>query len=387
MRTITAVEVKSIKQRGRYRAGDTLYLVVSATGSRSWIQRILIDGKRHDIGLGGYPVVTLAEARETALENRRLIRKGADLLTAKRRARLLSFRDATERTHKSFAPSWKNEQHARSWLQVVQKHAYPILADLPVDRITQADVLAVLTPIWTTRPETARRVRQRIRSVLRYCEAHGFVDRNVAGDAIDGALPTMPKVKEHHAALDYRDVPEAVKAIGSRISAARLCLRFLILTAARSNEAREATWSEIDKSTSVWTIPASRMKGGKTHRVPLSKTALAVLDEAKNLRDGSTLIFPSTTKPGHPMTPDNLMKVWRKMPIAKDTKVHGFRTSFRTWAAERTDIPREVCEMALAHTVGNGVEQAYSRSDLLEKRTTLMQMWDCYLMGGNQNVI
>ena len=379
MRPITAAEVKSINRRGRYRAGDTLYLVVSASGARSWIQRVLIDGKRCDIGLGGYPIVTLAEAREAALENRRLIRKGGNPLVTKRRASVPSFRDATERTHKSFAPTWKNEQHARSWLQVVQKHAYPILADLPVDRITQTDVLTVLTPIWTTRPETARRVRQRIRSVLRYCEAHGYVDRNVAGDAIDGALPAMPKVKAHHAALDYRKVPEAMKAIGSRVTAARLCLRFLILTAARSNEAREATWSEIDRDAATWEIPASRMKAGKPHRVPLTRSALAVLDEAVSLRDGSDLIFPSTSKPGHPMTPENLMKVWKKMPMAKDTKVHGFRTSFRTWAAERTEIPREVCEMALAHSVGNGVEQAYSRSDLLGKRVQLMGLWDCFL--------
>ena len=331
--------------------------------------------------------MTLAEAREAALENRRLILKGENALVTKRRASVLSFRDATERAHKSFAPTWMNEQHARSWLQVVQKHAYPILADLPVDQITQTDVLAVLTPIWTTRPETSRRVRQRIRSVLRYCEAHGFFDRNVAGDAIDGALPAMPKVKEHHSALDYRQVPAAVKSIVSRISAARLCLRFLTLTVSRSNEAREATWSEIDRDTTTWEIPASRMKAGKPHRVPLTRSALAVLDEADSLRDGSDLIFPSTSKPGHPMTPDNLMKVWRKMPMAKDTKVHGYRTSFRTWASKCTDTPREICEIALAHSVGNSVEQAYSRSDLLVKRTSPMQLWDGFLMGDNFNAI
>ena len=198
MRPITAAEVKSIKRRGRYRAGDTLYLAVSATGRRSWIQRVLIDGKRHDIGLGGYPIVTLAEAREAALENRRLIRRGGNPLADRKRARMPTFHEATERYHSSRKLSWKNDQHTRSWLQVVQKHAYPVLEHLPVDRITQADVLNVLEPIWTTRPETARRVRQRIRSVLRYCEAHGYVDRNAAGDAIDGALPAMPKVKEHH---------------------------------------------------------------------------------------------------------------------------------------------------------------------------------------------
>ena len=220
-----------------------------------------------------------------------------------------AFRVETEKTHKSFAPSWKNEQHARSWMQVVQKHAFPILADISVDQITQEDVLNVLEPIWTTKSETARRVRQRILSVLRYCEARGYVDRNFAGDAIEGALPAMPKVKEHHQALPYREVPHAVKVISSRVSSARLCLQFLILTACRSNEAREATWNEIDLESATWSIPASRMKGGREHRVPLTKSMIKVLEEARQLNDGSDLIFPSTSKPGHPMTPGNLMKV------------------------------------------------------------------------------
>ena len=314
MKRITASEVKSTTKPGMHRADDTLYLCVKPSGRRSWIQRVVVNGRRHSLGLGPYPVVTLAEARDLALDNRRMIRRGINPLADRRRSKMPTFRVATERTHKSFKESWKNVQHARSWMQVVQKHAFPILADLPVDQIAQQDVLNVLEPIWTTKPETARRVRQRIRSVLRYCEAHGFVDRNVAGDAIDGALPAMPKVKEHLRALPYREVPEAVKVIGSRVSSARLCIRFLILTATRSNEAREVTWSEIDRETATWEIPAARMKGGKPHRVPLSKSALDVLDEAEQLRDGSDLIFPSWTKPGQPMTPDNLIelvpKVW-----------------------------------------------------------------------------
>ena len=385
MRKITAAEVKSTTKPGMHRADDTLYLCVKPSGRRSWIQRVVVNGRRHSLGLGPYPVVTLAEARDLALDNRKMIQKGINPLADRRRSKMPTFRVATERTHKSFKESWKNEQHSRSWMQVVQKHAFPILADLPVDQITQQDVLNVLEPIWTTKPETARRVRQRIRSVLRYCEAHGFVDRNVAGDAIDGALPTMPKVKEHHKALPYREVPEAIKVIRSRVSSARLCIRFLILTATRSNEAREATWSEIDRETSTWIIPKERMKAEREHRIPLSKAALAVLDEAEHLRDGSDLIFPSATKPGQPMTPDNLMKVWRKTGMAGDTTIHGFRTSFRVWAAERTDLPREVLEMALAHAVGNSVEQAYSRSDLLEKREKLMRLWDGFLSETNSD--
>ena len=381
MRKITAAESKSITKPGLHRADDTLYLCVKRTGRKSWVQRVVIDGQRTDIGLGPLSVVSLAEAREKAFSNRRLIYRGGSPLRERRRTRMPTFAQAAEKTHGSLVPTFRSDLHAKNWMQVLQKHAYTVLADIPVDRITQQDVLSVLEPIWTTRPDTARRVRQRIRSVLRYSEAHGFVSRNVAGDAIDGALPAMPKVKEHHKALPYREVPEAIRVIGSRVSSARLCLKFLILTATRSGEARESTWDEIDRETSTWTIPASRMKGGKPHRVPLSKSALAVLEETEHLRDGSDLIFPSASKPGRAMTPDNLMKVWRSTGIAKDTKVHGFRTSFRVWASECTDIPREVCELALAHAMGTGVEQAYSRSDLLEKRRELMQLWGDFLVG------
>ena len=381
MDKITAAKLKSITTPGRYHADETLYLYVQDKGRKTWVQRITIDGRRSDIGLGSFPVVSLAKARQRAFDNRVKIADGINPLADRRRARMPTFAQAAEKYHASRKPSWKNEQHARSWMQVVQKHAYPVLAECPVDRISQQDVLAVLEPIWTKQAETARRVRQRIRAVLRYCEAHGFVDRNVAGDAIDGALPSMPKVKEHHKALDYRDVPNAVKIIGSRVSSARLCLRFLIFTAARSNEARGATWGEIDRDSATWIIPASRMKGGRDHRVPLSKSALTVLDEAEHLRDGSDFIFPSAGKPGQPMTPDNLMKVWRKTGVAGATTVHGFRTAFRTWGAEQTDIPREVLELALAHAVGTHVEQAYSRSDMLEKRVRLMAAWDEFLRG------
>ena len=380
MKKITAAQCKSITKPGLHRADDTLYLCVKPSGRRSWIQRVRIDGRQRDIGLGSYPVVPLAKARQRAFDNRVKIADGINPLADRRRANMPTFEEAAHQYHKSRQPSWKNEQHARSWMQVIQKHSFPILAALPVDKITQEDVLNVLEPIWTARPETARRVRQRIRSVLRYCQARNHVEQNVADERIDGALAPMPKVKEHHKALPYQEVSNAIKAIGSLVSSARLCLKFLILTATRSNEAREATWGEIDRETATWEIPAERMKGRKPHRVPLSKSALDVLDEAENLRDGSDLIFPSVTKSGYAMTPDNLMKVWRKTGVAKDSTVHGFRTSFRTWASECTDTPREVCEMALAHAVGTHVEQAYSRSDLLEKRVQLMDAWNDYLL-------
>ena len=213
--------------------------------------------------------------------------------------------------------------------------------------------------------------------------AAGHVQGNVAGDAISAALPTMPKVKANFRALDYRKMPDAMKRIGTEVASmpARLCLQFTILTAVRSNESRKATWAEIDLDAATWTIPADRTKNGKLHRVPLSDAALAVLEQTRPLRNDSDLVFPSLLRPRRPMDSATLIKNLREIGLADKTTVHGFRTAFRTWAAERTDIPREICEMALAHSVGDAVERAYNRSDLLEKRVKLMRLWDGFLNG------
>ena len=381
MKKLTLTQCRNITKPGLHRVDDTLYLIVKPSGRKSWVQRLTINGRRTCLGLGPFPVVTLVEAQDAAIDNRRLLRKGVDPLGDRRRERTLTFREATIKTHESLVPTFRSPLHVKNWLQVVEKHAYPVLAELPVDRIRQEDVLKVLTPIWSKRPDTAKRVRQRIRAIIRYCQAHNHVVENVADERIDGALPSMSKVKENFRALPYRETPDAYRTIGSLVSPARTALRFLILTAARSNEVREAIWDEIDFESSTWVITGKRMKGGKEHRVPLSKSALEVLEVAREFEDRSDLVFPSPVKPGRPMTPENLMKVLRTLGLADRATVHGFRTSFRTWASERTDIPREVCEMALAHTVGNAVEQAYSRSDLLEKRTSLMSQWDGFLQG------
>ena len=252
---------------------------------------------------------------------------------------------------------------------------------MPVDTIGRADVLSVLTPIWTTIPETARRVRQRMRTVFRWAMAHETMESNPAGEAIDGALPSLPKVKAHLRALPYRETGEALRTVdASRASpASRLCLRFLVLTAVRSGEARGASWDEIDTDRAVWTVPASRMKAGEEHRVPLSTQAREVLEEARRLRDDSQLCFPSPLRPGHMLSDMTLTNVLRKTGLAELTTVHGFRTSFRTWTMEQTDTSWEVAEAALAHRLGDAVAQAYARSDLFEQRRTLMQLWANYL--------
>ncbi len=387
MGRLTVAKARSLSKPGLHGDGGTLYLAVAPGGSKSWIQRLTIDGKRRDIGLGGFPLVSLAEARHKAFENRRLAWAGGDPREAKRRARVPTFREASERTFDANRPRWRNAKVAKNWLQQLERHAFPVLGNMGVDRIGREDVLRVLTPIWTLKPETARKLRQRIRTILRWSEAHGHVAYNVAGEGIDGALPAMPAVREHYRALPYREVAAALEtAAASRSSlAAKLCLRFLVLTGARSGEARGATWDEIDLDASEWRIPANRMKAGVEHRVPLSEVALGTLEQARRLRDASGLIFPSPTKPGRPLSDMTLTKVLRATGLAERTTVHGFRSSFRDWCAE-SGKPRELAEAALAHTVG-GVEGAYFRSDLLERRRLLMVDWARYISGDDATVV
>ena len=313
MGKLTAAGIKALSRPGLHGDGGTLYLNVAPGGSKSWIQRITIDGRRRDIGLGGFPLVSLAEARQKAFENRKQAREGGDPLAEKRRAAVPTFREAAERTFEAHKPRWRNGQHTRNWMGSLEKHAFPTIGDIPVDRIGQEDVLAVLAPIWGSRPETGRKLRQRIRTVLRWSMANGLVEVNVAGELIDGALPAMPAVREHLRALPHTDVPEAlriVEASGASL-AARLCFRFVVLVAARSGEARHAVWSEVDTEAREWRIPGSRMKGGREHRQPLSDAALAVLEQARPLRDESDLIFPSPARPGRPLSDMAMTKLLR----------------------------------------------------------------------------
>ncbi len=381
MGKLTVARINSLVKPGRHGDGGTLFLCVAPGGSKSWIQRLTIDGHRRDLGLGGWPLVSLVEARDKAFENRRLARSGGNPLAAKRRARMPTFRQAAERTFEANRPRWRNAKVATNWMQQLERHALQELGDLPVSQIGREDVLAVLVPIWTSKPETARRVRRNIRATLRWCQAHGHVEQNVAGEAIDGALPSMAAVKQHFRALPYQEVAAALQVVeGSRASeSARLCLRFLVLTAARSGESRGATWTEIDGEAREWRIPADRMKAGVEHRQPLSGAAMAVLEQARELDDGSGLIFPSPMRRGKPLSDMSLTKLLRDNGLAERATVHGFRSAFRDWAAERTDSEHAVMELSLAHQVGSAVERAYARSDLLEQRRELMARWAAYL--------
>ena len=389
MERLTVTKAKAITEPGMYRADPTLYMHVSSGGAKSWIQRIAVNGRRRDIGLGSFALVTLAEARDKAFANRRLVQGGRDPLADKRRTKAPTFSEAAQRTFEANRPRWRNAKHVASWMQLLEKRAIPAIGAMRVDQISREDVLRILTPIWTKHPEVARKTRQRIRSVLAWAQAHGYVEHNVAGDGIDGALPTMPKQKRHYRALPYQDVTAALATIeASRASlAAKLCLRFVVLTACRSGEARATTWRDIDEDARLWVIPGDRMKGGAEHRQPLNDAALVVLAEARKLDDGSGWLFPSPARRGRLLSDMSLTKVLRDTGLAERATVHGFRTCFRTWASERTNADHAVMELSLAHAVGSAVERAYARSDMLAKRRRLMDQWGAFLTGETADVV
>ena len=293
MPKLTVIKVKSIISPGRYGDGEGLYLNVARSGSKSWVQRITINDRRHDIGLGGYPTVSLAQARRRAAENRTAVSDGRDPIAEKRRAAIPTFFEAATEFHTINLSRWRNAHHVKTWMGMLERHVFPHIGNMPVDQIEREDVLALLKRLWTTKPETGRRVRQRARAVFRWCMDYGSIEHNPAGEAIDGALPPMPRVKNHFRSLPYQDCTVALDAIeSSRASqASKLCLRFIILTAARYGEARYSEWSEIDLKAHLWTIQTSRMKMQRPHRVPLSNATIEVLERARSIDDGSGWVF------------------------------------------------------------------------------------------------
>ena len=382
---LSATFVRTVKTPGRYgdgRGGLGLSLLVrtAARGhtTKCWTQSVRIDRRPTSIGLGRYPVVTLALARERALENARAVAQGRD--PRRRAARgVPTFAEACETVIAIHAPKWKpGGKNEQNWRSTMRDYALPRLGRLPVDAVTGSDVMAVLQPIWLAKPETAGRVRRRVSAVMKWAVAQGHRADNPAGDALSAALPNNTVQVEHRKALPHAEVGAAVGKV--RRSGAYpgivLSFEFIVLTACRSAEVRKATWDEIDREAAVWTIPGERMKAGRAHRVPLSDRALAVLDEARReLPQARDLVFPSQkgVVQGHHPTG----KLMRRLEI--DAVPHGFRSSFRDWAAECTETPREVCELALAHVNSDRVEAAYRRSDLFERRRTLMQQWADYL--------
>lgn len=375
---LSATFVRTITKPGRYgdgRGGFGLSILVKpmANGrtSRTWCQRLRINGKEFNIGLGSYPIVTLAKAREKALANRQLIEDGGDPRTGQAGGTVPTFAEAAEKVIalKRFKAG---SAVPGQWRQSFRDYAFPVIGEKLVSGITPADVLAVLEPIWTAKPSTGKKVRQRIGAVMKWAMAKEYRTDNPAGDAITEALPQNGGGHTHHAAIPHRDVAAALAKVRNRGADIRsLALEFLILTACRASEVAGARWSEVEGDT--WTIPANRIKAKREHRVPLSRQARAVLEAAKALAGGSGLIFPSRT--GKP----NRKAFRQAMNAARVTTgtPHGFRSSFRDWCAE-TGVVREVAERALSHVTKNKVEAAYFRTDLLEQRREVMQGWADY---------
>jgi integrase len=379
-RPLTAKFVGAVKATGKHHdgLGQGLYLRVDPGGGKFWVQRIMVRGRRREIGLGSFPTVGLADARDLAVQNKRLAREGDDPVALKRTAKLgaLSFRAAARAAHEELAPSIKNPKDRAAFLSSLERHVFPRLGDEPVGAITPAQLRQTILAVREKAPEVARKLQIRMSAVFRWAIAEGHRSDNPAtAEAL--ALPKLERETRHFKALPYQEVRECldrIKASNAHVST-KLALEFLVLTATRSGEVRGASWSEIDLEKGVWTIPAPRAKAKREHRVPLTGRAMDVLRMARVTAARSALVFPSRSEKSiSDMTLSKLIK-----SLGYDADVHGFRTSFRTWTQEQTDYPRELCEVALSHKVGDQVERAYARSDLFEKRRVMMEEWAEFL--------
>ncbi|ANW04973.1 tyrosine-type recombinase/integrase [Bradyrhizobium icense] len=375
---LTARKVETAKP-GKYSDGGNLYLIVSGTGARKWVLRFTWRGRAKEMGLGSAASVPLADAREKAASARRKIAQGLNPIEERKRdGGIPTFGETADDVREALSAGFRNEKHKAQWKSTLETYAAP-LRTKPVDTITTDDVLAVLKPIWTTKAETASRVRGRIEKVLDAAKAKGFRDgENPARwrGHLDHLLPKPSKLaRGHHPALPYEEVATFIADLRQREATAALALELCILTAARSGEVLGMQWSEIDFDKKIWTVPAERMKAGREHRIPLSTRAIAILRQLEKLKAGN-FVFAGQAR-NRPLSNMAMEMVLRRMKI-EDATVHGFRSSFRDWAGNVSNFPREITETALAHVIGDKAEQAYRRSDALEKRRKLMEAWASY---------
>ncbi len=377
---LTAVAVRR-KKPGKYADGNGLYLVVDDSGARRWILRTVVKGKRRDIGLGSVALVGLAEARDEAARLRRIARAGGDPVVdrQRRRRQVPTFAETARQVHELHTKTLRNARHRATWLSSLEADVFPVFGDRPVDQVDTADVLKALSAIWTTKAETARRIKQRVRTVLDWAKASGYREGDNPADAVTRALPKQQAKVRHLPALAYPEVPAFVESLRATEAApsVKLAFEFLVLTAARTSEVLGALWAEIDQEAAIWTVPGERIKAGREHRVPLAPAALAVIKRAATPVDGGPFVFPGRRQ-GRPLSNMALLMVLRRLGRT-DITAHGFRSSFRDWAAERTSVPRVVAEAALAHVIPDKVEAAYFRSDLFDQRRDLMTSWATFV--------
>jgi integrase len=392
---LTALRVEKLKgeqtpKPGMYADGGGLYLRVTPEGARNWVLRYMLNRKPHSMGLGPLALYGLAEARNRALAARRQRHDGIDPIDARRAerarqrleaAKAITFKQCAENYIASHKAGWRNEKHKYQWAATLSAYAYPVIGALPVQAVDTDLVMKVLDPIWRTKPETASRLRGRMESILDFAIARKHrTGENPARwrGLLDKLLPARSKVREveHHAALPYGELPAFLPDLREQEGTAARALEFLILTAARTGEVIGARWSEIDLGDKTWTVPAARMKAHREHRVPLSARAIAILNEMQTARDSddpNAFVFPGR-KSGTALSNMAFLMLLRRMGHG-DLTGHGFRATFKTWASERTSSQNEIVEAALAHVIGDKVEQAYMRGDLFEKRRKLMQQW------------
>ncbi|WP_306117016.1 MULTISPECIES: site-specific integrase [unclassified Roseovarius] len=372
---------------GRHGDGGGLYLVVDPSGARRWIVRVTVKGQKNrkgaplrtDFGLGGADVVTLNLARERALEYRRMAKQG---LNPRYNAKqdIPTFEEFAQLVHIERLPTWCNPKHGQQWINTLRDYAFPKMGRMPLNSIGQPEVLMCLSPIWTDKHETARRLMQRIKTVLDVARAKGFREGENPVTAIKeaGVLPNVKKKVRHHKAMDWRDVPAFYADLRTRNAMSSKALMFTCLTGSRTGEVLGMRWDEIDFEDLVWTCPTERMKTGEEHRVPLTDEMLAIIEPLKAMQ--SDYVFEGQ-KRHQPLSNMSMLMLLRRMKIEGVT-VHGFRSTFRVWASEAANAPREVAEMSLSHRVGSRVEQAYARSDLLERRRHLMEAWNHFVSKG-----
>lgn len=377
---------------GRHGDGGGLYLVVDPSGARRWIVRVVVKGQKNlkgaplrtDFGLGGADVVTLNQARERALEYRRMAKQGLNpRFNASRE--VPTFEEVARQVHIDRMPTWKNDKHGAQWINTLRDYAFPKIGRMPVDSIGQPEVLMCLSPIWTEKHETARRLAQRLKIVLDVAKSKGFRSGENPVSAISDAN-VLPKVKakpKHHKAMRWQDVPAFYMGLKARDAMAAQALKFTCLTGSRTGEVLGMKWEEVDPDTRLWTCPADRMKGGEIHRVPLTDEMLAIIEPLRAMQ--SDYVFEGQ-KRHKPLSNMAMLMLLRRMEVEGVT-VHGFRSTFRDWASEAANAPREVAEMSLAHKVGSDVERAYARSDLLEKRRQLIERWSRYVCGDMGKVV
>ena len=397
---LTAVEVRGISQKGMHHDGGGLYLQVSAAGARSWIFRFTLDGRAREMGLGPVHAIPLAEARKRAAECRRMRVDGIDPIEARSEHRgwkrleagkAMTFDACAAAYIAAHEASWRNAKHREQWRNTLSSYAGPVFGSLPVQSIDVGLVMKALEPIWHTKPETASRLRGRIEAVLDWATVRSY--RKGDNPArwrghLDKLLPARSKVHKvkHHPALPYNEMADFMAALRNQEGVAGRALEFLIMTATRTGEIIGARWDEVDLKVKIWVVPGARMKAGREHRVPLSAAAIAILEQMKDIRE-SEFVFAGGKK-GKPLSNMAMLAVLKRMGRGELT-AHGFRSTFRDWAAECANFPREVVEMALAHTIESKVEAAYRRGDLFQKRRQLMEAWArfCVTSGSRADVV